>query len=327
MAGKVMRALQYSAYGGGVAGLKHVELPVPSPKKDEVLIKLEASAINPIDWKIQDGVMKPFAPSKFPHVPVTDISGEILEVGSSVTKFKAGDKVVAMTDNFYGGLAEFAVAKEKLTVNRPEQVSAAEGAGLVAAGLAAYQALGAVGVSLDGTGKTKNVLITAASGGVGHYAVQLAKLGGHHVTATCGARNLDFVRSLGADEVIDYKTPEGAALKSPSGKKYDAVINCVEGISWSTFTRNMSDSGKVVYLPANFGTMLSSLWKKLTFSRKKMVVIILSPNGNQLDTLVGWAAEGKLKTTVDSTFPLSKAEEAWGKCIESHATGKIIVEP
>ncbi|XP_068655394.1 chloroplast envelope quinone oxidoreductase homolog [Aristolochia californica] len=327
MAGKVMRALQYSGYGGGVAALKHVELPVPSPKKDEVLIKVEAAALNPIDWKIQNGVMRPFQPSKFPHVPVTDTSGEVIEVGSGVTKFKAGDKVVAMLDNFSGGLAEFAVAKEKLTVKRPEQISAAEGAGLIAAGLAAHQALTAGGVSLDGTGKIKNVLVTAASGGVGHYAVQLAKLGGHHVTATCGARNLEFVKNLGADEVLDYKTPEGAALKSPSGKKYDVVINCAEGISWSTYQRNLSEYGKVVNLPASGSTMWTFVVKKVTFSKKKMVMVFLSPNGITLEYLVGLAGEGKLKTTVDSTFPLSKAEDAWGKCIESHATGKIIVEP
>ncbi|XP_068665721.1 chloroplast envelope quinone oxidoreductase homolog [Aristolochia californica] len=327
MAGKVMKAVQYSRYGGGANALKHVELPVPSPKKDQVLIKVEAAALNPIDWKIQNGVMRPFQPSKFPLVPVTDISGEVLEVGSEVKKFKAGDKVVAMLDNFSGGLAEFAVAKEKLTVKRPEQISADEGSGLVAAGLAAHQALTAGGVSLDGTGKTKTVLVTAASGGVGHYAVQLAKLGGHHVTATCGARNLEFVKNLGADEVLDYKTPEGAALKSPSGKKYDVVINCAEGISWSTYQRNLSEYGKVVNLPASGSTMWTFVVKKVTFSKKKMLMVFLSPNGDTLEFLVRLAGEGKLKTTVDSRFPLSKAEDGWGKCIESHATGKIIVEP
>ncbi|XP_068666922.1 chloroplast envelope quinone oxidoreductase homolog [Aristolochia californica] len=327
MAGKVMRAVQYSGYGGGVAALKQVEIPVPSPKKDEVLIKVEAAALNPIDWKIQNGVMRPFQPSKFPHIPVTDTSGEVLKVGSGVTKFKAGDKVVAMLDNFSGGLSEFAVAKEKLTVKRPEKISASEGAGIVAAGLAAHQALIAGGVNLDGTGKTKTVLVTAASGGVGHYAVQLAKLGGHHVTATCGARNVEFVKDLGADEVLDYKTPEGAALKSPSGKKYDVVVSCAEGISWSMFQRNLSKYGKVVNLPTSGSTMWTTFVKKVTFSKKKMVMVFLSPNGSTLERLVGLLGEGKLKTIVDSKFPLRKAEEAWAKCIESHATGKIIVEP
>ena len=133
------------------------------------------------------------------------------------------------------------MTKERLTVSRPAEVSAAEAAGLPIAGLTTHQALTQqAGIKLDGTGQQRNILITAASGGVGHYAVQLAKLGNAHVTATCGACNIDFVKSLAADEVLDYKTPEGAALKSPSGKKYDAVIHCAKDIPWSTFEPNLS---------------------------------------------------------------------------------------
>ena len=109
------------------------------------------------------------------------------------------------------------MAKANLTVLRLAEVSAAEGAGFLIAGLTAHQALiEFAGIKLDGTGPRKRVLITAASGGVGHYAVQLAKLGNTHITTTCGARNLNFIKSFGADEVMDYKTPDGAALKSPS---------------------------------------------------------------------------------------------------------------
>ncbi|MBA0847127.1 hypothetical protein Goshw_013015, partial [Gossypium schwendimanii] len=122
---------------------------------------------------------------------------------------------------------------------------------------------------LDGTGPEVNVLVTAASGGVGQYAVQLLKLANAHITATCGARNIDLVRSLGADEVLDYKTPEGVALKSPSGRKYDVIIHCAHNIPWSTFSANLTPKGKV---------------------------------------------------------PLSKAEDAWAKSIDGHATGKILVE-
>jgi chloroplastic oxoene reductase len=108
-----------------------------------------------------------------------------------------------------GGLAEYAVASEKETVLRPKEVSSTNASGLPVAGLTALESLQLIGTKFDGTGKCANILVTAASGGVGSYAVQLAKLGGHHVTATCGARNIDLVRSLGADEVLDYKTPEG----------------------------------------------------------------------------------------------------------------------
>ncbi|PHT47985.1 putative quinone-oxidoreductase -like protein, chloroplastic [Capsicum baccatum] len=233
MTGNVMHVVQYDSYDSGAAGLKHVEVPVPTPKKDE----------------------------------------------------------------------------ESLTVTRPVEVSAAEGAGLLIAGLIALQAVvNAVGVKLDGTGPRNNILVTAASGGVSHYAFQLAKLGNTHVTATCGARNFDFVKSLGADEVLDYKTPEGAALKSPPGQKYDAVIHCTTGIPWSTFEPNFNVRGKVIDLTPGAKAMWS--------------VDLCSKKVNLLKN-----TEGKLKTAINSKHPLSKAEDAWSRSIAGHATGKIIVEP
>ncbi|KAG5254894.1 oxidoreductase family protein [Salix suchowensis] len=330
MAGKLMHALQYDSYGGGAAGLKHVEVPVPSAKKDEVLIKVEATSLNPYDLNIQKGVARPFLPRSFPYIPGIDIAGEVVAVGPGVENFKTGDKVVAvLSASSGGGLAEFAVAKKSLSVARPPEISAAEAAGLPIAGLPAYEALTqCAGVKLDGSGNRKNILITAASGGVGHYAVQLAKLGNTYVTATCGARNIEFVKSLGADEVLDYKTPEGAALKSPSGKKYDAVIHCVRapGIPWSTFEPNLSENGKVIHLTPGPSAMITFAVKKLTFSKKQLIPLIVTPNGEKLKHLVHLVKEGKLKTVIDSKHPLSKAEDAWAKGIDGHATGKIIVE-
>ncbi|KAB2073691.1 hypothetical protein ES319_A07G100700v1 [Gossypium barbadense] len=329
MAETLMHALQYNSYGGGAAALKHVEVPIPTPNKDEILLKLDAISLNPVDWKIQEGVLRPFLPRKFPCIPASDVAGEVVKIGPGVTNFKAGDKVVAMLHHFTGGgLAEYAVAKENLTVARPPEVSAAEGAGLPVAGLTAHQAVSqAAGVKLDGSGQQVNLLITAASGGVGHYAVQLAKLGNTHVTATCGARNLDFVKSLGADEVLDYKTPDGAALKSPSGRKYDAVIHCAAGIPWSTFEPNLSSNGKVIDITPGPSAFLTFAMKKLTFSKKKLEPLFVSLKKENLNYLVNLVKDGKLKTVIDSKYPLSKAEEAWAKSIDGHATGKIIVEP
>ncbi|KAG0492823.1 hypothetical protein HPP92_006221 [Vanilla planifolia] len=327
MAGKVMHAVQYSTYGGGAAALKHVEVPVPTPKKDEVLLKLEAAAINPVDWKIQKGVMRPFIPPKFPYIPVSDVAGEVIEVGSAVKDFNNGDKVVAslgFTNG--GGLAEYAVASSSLTVHRHAEVPAADAAGLLIAAITALQALKLGGAQFSGTGNPLNVLITAASGGVGHYAVQLAKVANLHVTATCGSRNIEFVKSLGADEVLDYKTPDGAALKSPSGKKYDAVVHCTVGISWSTFEPNLSESGKVVDITPSASTFLNFAVKKLTWAKKKIEPLFAKVNKEDLQYLVGLVKEGKLKTVVDSRYPLEKAEDAWAKSMDGHATGKIIVE-
>ncbi|XP_028801607.1 chloroplast envelope quinone oxidoreductase homolog [Neltuma alba] len=329
MATKLMQAIQYDRYGGGPAGLKHVEIPVPTPNKNEVLVKVEAASLNPFDWKIQKAVARPLLPRKFPYIPGTDIAGEIVEVGSKVKDFKVGDKVVAYLAHDHGGaLAEFAVATESLTVLRPSEVSAAEAAALTLAGLTAYQPLIEIaGVKLDGTGEQKNILITAASGGVGHFAVQLAKLGNTFVTATCGARNVDLVKNLGADEVLDYKTPEGAALKSPSGRKYDAVIHCTTGIPWSTFEPQLSDKGKVIDLTPGLISMATFALKKLTFSKKQIVPFFATPNKENLSYLIQLVKDGRLKCVIDSRFPLSQAEDAWAKSIDGHATGKIIVEP
>ncbi|XP_058206256.1 chloroplast envelope quinone oxidoreductase homolog [Rhododendron vialii] len=348
MAGKLMHAVQYNSYGGGAEGLKHVEVPIPAPSKDEVLIKVEAASINPFDCNIQAGVARPILPLKFPFIPVYDVAGEVVEVGSGIKNFKAGDKVVSMLF-FYGishtvpiascsafwclylgggGLVEFCVAKGNRTVPRPPDVSAAEAAGLPIAALTAHMTLTQfAGVKLDGSGPEKNILVTAASGGVGHYAVQLAKLGNTHVTATCGARNIEFVKSLGADEVLDYKTPDGATLRSPSGRKYDAVVHCTTGIPWSTFEPNLSQNGKVIDLTPGVSTMMTFALKKLTCSKKQIVPLLVDAKVENLDYLVKLVKEGKLKTVINSKHPLSKAEDAWAKSIDGHATGKIIVEP
>lgn len=220
------------------------------------------------------------------------------------------------------------MSSEKLTVSRPPEVSAAEGAGLPVAGLTALQALTYHGgLTLDKTSPTTNILITAASGGVGQYAVQLAKLSNAHVTATCGARNIDLVKSLGADEVLDYKTPQGAALTSPSNKKYDVVIHCATPIPWSTFEPNLGPHGKVIDITPGLSAFWTAVVKKLTCSKKKLVPILLYPKAKNLDYMVGLVKEGKIKTIIDSRYPLNKAAEAWAKSIDGHATGKIIVEP
>ncbi|XP_039126254.1 chloroplast envelope quinone oxidoreductase homolog [Dioscorea cayenensis subsp. rotundata] len=327
MASKIMRAVWYDSYGGGAAGLKHVEVPIPSPKKDQILLKVEAAALNPIDLKIQKGIARPILPPKFPFIPVTDVAGEVVEVGPGANRFKPGDKVVSMVSYMKGGgLAEYAVAGEALTVTRPPEVSPAEGAGLPIAALTALQALKTTGINFDGTSKSSNVLITAASGGVGHYAVQLAKLANSHVTATCGARNVELVKSLGADEVLDYKTPEGASLKSPSGKKYDSVVHCTIGISWSIFEPNLNANAKVVDITPTPWTIISSTLKKLTFPKKQLVPMFVSPKKEDMEFLVELVKEGKLKTLVDSKHSFSKAEEAWAKLMDGHATGKVIIE-
>ena len=135
------------------------------------------------------------------------------------------------------------------------------------------------------------------------------------------------MKSLGADEVIDYKTPEGAALKSPSGKMYDAVIHCASGIPWSTFEPNLSARGKVIDLTPGPSALWTFAVKKLTLAKKQLVPLLAVPKSENLDFLVNLVKEGKLKSVIDSKHPLSRAEDAWAKSMDGHATGKIVVEP
>ncbi|KAF3323698.1 putative quinone-oxidoreductase [Carex littledalei] len=325
MAGKSMHAFCYEGYGGGAAALKKVEIPVPTPKKGEILVKVEAASINSVDLKIQNGVMRPLYP-KFPCVPLFDVTGEVVNIGAGVNDFQPGDKIVTLLDFKVGGLAEYTVAPTNRIAKRPHEVSAVEAASLPVAAATAFQALELVGATFDGTGKPFNVLITAASGGVGHFAVQLAKLAGLHVTATCGARNIDFVKSLGADEVLDYRTTEGESLKSPSGKKYDAVVHCTVGIAWSVFEKNLSKNGKVIDLTPGFSSFVTLALKKITFSKKQLVPYFANIGSKDLEFLVGLVKDGKLKPVIDSKHSFDKAPEAWAKSMEGHATGKIVIE-
>ncbi|VAI12257.1 unnamed protein product [Triticum turgidum subsp. durum] len=307
--------------------MQHAQVLVPSAKRNEVLLKLQAATVNPLDWKIQKGDLRPLLPRRLPFIPVPDVA-LVVDVGPGVNGLTAGDQVVAKLNSLNGGgLAEYTVASANLTVKRPAKVSAAEGAGLPIAAGTALQALRSIGSKFDGTGKPLNVLITAASGGVGLYAVQLAKLANLHVTATCDDRNMDLVKSLGANEVMDYRTPEGATLQSPSGRKYDGVVHCTVAVSWSSFQPLLSDGGRVVDITPNLSAILTYVLHRVTFSKKRLVPqLLLSLNKVDLEFLAGLLEEDKLKTVIDSRFPLSDAGKAWQSSIDGHATGKIVVE-
>jgi NADPH:quinone reductase-like Zn-dependent oxidoreductase len=155
--------------------------------------------------------------------------------------------------------------------------------------------------------------------------LQLAKLSGAHVTATVGQRNIELVKSLGADEVLDYKTEEGIKLISPSGKKYDVVVNAASGVKWSTMQPHLSPTAQVQDLNPTPSAIANSVFKKITLSKQKRNPLLCVTNEKDLAFMVDLVAQGKIKTFVDSKFPLDKAEDAWAKSIDGHATGKVVV--
>lgn len=327
----VMKAWQYGKYGGGSSALEAVDnKPVPKPGNGELLIKIQAASVNPLDWKLQKGFLKPLLPGKFPCIPGTDVAGTVVEVGQGAGgKFSVGDRIVTALNVVYGGsLAEYAVAAPSVAAKLPLEVASPHAAGLPVAALTALQGLRSGGVRAFDGSYSGNVLVLAASGGVGHYAVQLAKIAGAFVTATCSAQNFDFVKGLGADEVLDYKTPEGQALASPSGKMYDIVLDGSSGSGvkeWNTVLPKLSPNGKVLALTPGMGAVATSVYHLLTFSSKRLIPMVCLPNAKDLEQMVTLLADGKVKTVIDSSFPLEKAPDAWAKSIDGHAVGKIVV--
>ncbi|XP_024370363.1 chloroplast envelope quinone oxidoreductase homolog [Physcomitrium patens] len=225
---ETLLAVQYSKYHGGPSALEYmISCPMPTPNVFEMLVKVEACGVNVVDWRFQDDLRKYVVPCKFPHVPGCDLSGEVVMLGPWVVGFEPGEKIISWISPVKGGgYAEYAVTASATTMKRPPGVSVVEAASLPRLPMTALRsAVQVAGLKLDGSGPKLNVLITAASGEVGPFWTQIAKLCGCHVTATCGSHNTELVRSLGADEVLDYKSTEGAKYTSPSGKKSDVVVH------------------------------------------------------------------------------------------------------
>ncbi len=189
-----MKAMQYEGYGGPER-IRPAEVPVPRPSESQVLVRVEASSVNPVDWKLHSGAYRWIMPVRFPSIPGFDIAGEVTEVGDRVTRFKPGDRVFAMLDTRPGGAsAEYAVVGESAAAPAPQGLSALEAAAIPLAGLTALQALRDLGP----VGAGMRVLIVGAAGGVGHFATQIAVANGAHVTAVCGTRHTEMMRALGA---------------------------------------------------------------------------------------------------------------------------------
>jgi len=199
---KTMKAVCIYSYGGPSV-LKYEEMPRPHPDEDEVLVRVHASGINPVDWKVREGHLKEMLHHTLPLVLGWDVSGVVETLGSEVKHLKVGDEVFSRPDiSRDGTYAEFVVIKESEIALKPKSIDHIHAAALPLAGLTAWQTLFDAGALSAG----QRVLIHAGAGGVGHLAVQLAKWKGAHVIATASAHNHDFLRKLGADQIIDYKT-------------------------------------------------------------------------------------------------------------------------
>ena len=320
-----MKAIIYHEYGSADV-LKCEELEKPAPKHDEVLIKVRAASVNPLDWRLMKG--KPRALRIVPRLlkmpigrPGVDAAGEVEAVGSNVTQFKPGDQVFG---GCRGAFAEYATTREKSIVTKPESLTYEQAASINVAGLTALQGLRDKGKLQPG----QQVLVNGAAGGVGTFAVQIAKSFGADVTGVCSTRNIDMVRSIGADEVIDYTQKDFTT----SNQRYDLILDCVGNHSFSACRRVLNPNGRFVIVGGPHDPSMIVLLAQMIrapllslFVSQKAVMFIAKSSQDDLTLLGELVATGKLEPVIDRRYSLSEVPDAVRYVEEGHARGKVII--
>jgi NADPH:quinone reductase-like Zn-dependent oxidoreductase len=305
-----MRAAIYDQYGGAeVLSVREVADPPVGP--DTVLVRARATSVNPVDWKIREGYLQGAYPHHLPIIPGWDVAGVVEAVGPAVrTGVKVGDEVfgyVRRDDVAFGTTAELVPAPERTVARKPEGLSFEEAAALPLAGMTAYQCL----VEALDVQAGERVLIHAASGGVGHFAVQIAKALGAHVIGTAGPDNQDWVRELGADEVLDYTA---GPISKQLDERVDAVVDLIGGDALEDAPEQVHDGSRVV-----------SVIDPDTVLGQGGHYVFVRPSRENLQALTGLVESGKLAVTVAETFDLDHAADAHRFSEGGHPRGKVVI--
>src|SRR3990172_2727512 len=310
-----MKAAQINRYGGSEAVEinKNAASPVASPGK--LIVEVYAAGVNPIDWKIREGYMQQMRSLSFPITLGSDFSGLVMEAGEGVSGFKKGDEVYGQAIVLGGGsgsFAEFALVNAKAIAYKPKSVSHIEAAALPLAGVSAYQAL----VDHIGLSVGKKILIHGGAGGIGTFAIQLARHEGAYVAATAGTGSIKYGKDLGADEVIDYRKQSFEDLLSD----YDAVFDTVGGDTYARSFKVLKKGGIIV-------SMLEQPREELT---EKYGVNAISQftqvTSGRLSKLAELVDRGAVKVYVDRIFPLERVGEALSYLQKGHPRGKVVLE-
>ncbi|MFH5780042.1 NADP-dependent oxidoreductase [Bacillus sp. Gen3] len=330
-----MRAMVIDRYGK--FPMRLAEMPTPEIGEYEVLAEIHAASINPIDFKLRDGKVKLLVKYKMPLILGNDFSGVVAKIGAKVTRFKVGDEIYGRPrKSKIGTFAEYIAIHEDDIALKPKNLSFEEAASIPLVGLTSYQALTDI-LQLQ---KGQKILIQAGAGGVGTFAIQLAKLMGATVATTASEAGANLVKSLGADEIINYKTEKFEEIL----KNYDAVFDTLGGEILEKSFEVIKSGGKIVSvsgLPnARFGkeygsgffkTMLFSMAShKLTALEKKYNVqytfLFMKPSGEQLRIIANFIETGKIKPIIDRVFPFKDAQKAMEYAESGRAKGKIILK-
>ena len=301
-----MKAAVYTkGKSGKILEIKDLEQPVP--KENEVVIRVCAASVNPLDWRMKR------------QRPGVDVAGQIVAVGGTVTQFKPGDNVFGACK---GAFAEYACVPEVALVPKPESMNFEQAAAVPIAGLTALQGLRDKGHIQAG----QKVLINGAAGGIGTFAVQIAKSFGADVTGVCSTKNVELVRSLGADRVIDYTRDDF----TQGSERYDLLLDNAGNRTVSAMRRVLRPLGKCVMAgaPKHLWTVLSRLFKAFAwslFSKQKFIFFIAKMNRDDLMTLCGLIEAGKVTPVIDRRYPLTETADAIAYVEEGHARAKVVI--
>lgn len=314
---KTMKAIGFKRYGKSDV-LEQLELPVPTPKEDEVLIRVAAVAVNPADWMLRNGQFRFFMVGKLPFIPGADVAGEVVDVGKRVTDFKPGDRVYTMLPNIKGGgYAEYTLAEANHVAFAPTNITLAEAAAVPLTGLTALQALR----DRANLQPCMRVLIYGASGGVGTFAIQIAKaMGASHVTAVCSGRNAELVRSLGADDVIDYTQTNLFQIAD----KYDVIFAAIWNHTFWQWRQLLSPQGVVVSVNPLAENPLNKFLIRLR-GQQRLRSVVVKPEKNDLNILREWIENERIRPLIDRQYPLTSAAEAQDYSESKRVRGKLVL--
>lgn len=304
-----MQSIRIHEFGGPEV-LALDTLPTPDPQPDEILIRVHGAGINPVDYKIRNGGY--IGQDRLPITLGRDISGVVERCGQDVQAFKPGDAVFAMLPPERGGYAEFVAATAAHCATKPERLDHVHAAAVPLAALTAWQGI----FDHGGLESGQRILIHGASGGVGHFAVQFARTRGGTVSATCSGSDLDFVRRLGAEEVIDYRTQRFENIVRDMDLVFDLVGGETQERSWSV----LREGGIIV------STVQKPSEERAAELRARGTWYLAQPNGSQLAEIGGLIDDGRVRVEVDRVFPLRAAADAERTLEQEHVRGKLVLK-
>jgi NADPH:quinone reductase-like Zn-dependent oxidoreductase len=299
-----MKAVQIHSFGGPEV-LRFEDVPTPEPRAGQMLVRVRAAGVNPVDWKIREGHLGKIP---LPSIMGVDFSGVVEALGQGAHAFREGEEVLGQVADESGSYAEFAIAPESQIARKPDSLDHIQAAALPVAGLTPWQALFDIARLQPG----QTILIHAAAGGVGSFAVQFAKWKGARVIGTASAESIGLVRELGADEVIDYRKQRFEQLV----RNVDVVLDTIGGDTQERSWQVLKPGGILVSLvqppsPQHAGA--------------RGVMHRQQPRGDQLAEIAALVVAGKVKVKVEKTFPLREARQAQELSQSGHAHGKIVL--